>query len=319
MPLHSMTGFAQIKGELISQTEGVASPQRAGSAPMSSTTQGNGHLAFALSLKSVNHRFLDLHFRLPSGSDSLEMQLRRLLKEKIARGHVEVTLSLERGGGESFALNRPLVSAYILAFRTAAAEFGVPSEPDLNAILRIPGALDSASGPADGALESAVMATVGEVLNRLNQMREQEGRSIEQELRQRMVHLVEAVKTVQLHRRTVLQSYVERLQSRLQELLGSSADRERVLQEAALLVDRSDIQEEIVRLENHVQHFLGLLDERGEVGKKLDFLLQEMNREANTLLSKTSGLAGDALKITEAGLVMKAEIEKSREQVQNLE
>jgi uncharacterized protein (TIGR00255 family) len=319
MPLHSMTGFAQIKGELISQTEGAASPQRAGSAPMSSPTQGNGHLAFALSLKSVNHRFLDLHFRLPSGSDSLEMQLRRLLKEKIARGHVEVTLSLERGGGESFALNRPLVSAYILAFRTAAAEFGVPSEPDLNAILRIPGALDSASGPADGALESAVMATVGEVLNRLNQMREQEGRSIEQELRQRMVHLGEAVKTVQLHRRTVLQSYVERLQSRLQELLGSSADRERVLQEAALLVDRSDIQEEVVRLENHVQHFLGLLDERGEVGKKLDFLLQEMNREANTLLSKTSGLAGDALKITEAGLVMKAEIEKSREQVQNLE
>ena len=126
-------------------------------------------------------------------------------------------------------------------------------------------------------------------------------------------------KTVELHRRTVLQSYVERLQSRLQELLGSSADRERVLQEAALLVDRSDIQEEIVRLENHVQHFLGLLDQHGEVGKKLDFLLQEMNREANTLLSKTSGLAGDALKITEAGLVMKAEIEKSREQVQNLE
>ena len=92
-----------------------------------------------------------------------------------------------------------------------------------------------------------------------------------------------------------------------------------MLQEAALLVDRSDIQEEIVRLENHVQHFLGLLDENGEVGKKLDFLLQEMNREANTLLSKTSGLAGEALKVTEAGLSMKAEIEKSREQVQNLE
>jgi uncharacterized protein (TIGR00255 family) len=267
----------------------------------------------------VNHRFLDLHFRLPSGSDSLEMQLRRLLKEKVARGHVEVTLSLERGGGETMALNRPLVSAYIAAFRAAAGEFAIPAEPDLNTILRIPGALDSASDPADGALESAVMARVGEALDRLNQMREQEGRSIEQELRERMAHLREAVKTVQLHRRTVLQSYVERLQSRLQELLGASADRERVLQEAALLVDRSDIQEEIVRLENHVQHFLGLLDGQGEVGKKLDFLLQEMNREANTLLSKTSGLAGEALKITEAGLVMKAEIEKSREQVQNLE
>jgi len=318
MPLRSMTGFAQVKGELISQTGGSVSPPP-GTASNSSSVQRNGHLAFALSLKSVNHRFLDLHFRLPSGSDSLEMQLRRLLKEKISRGHVEVTLGLERGSGETLTLNRPLVSAYIKAFRAAASEFGVPTEPDLNVILRIPGALDTASDPEDGALESAVMAKVGEALDRLNQMREQEGRGIEQELRERMAHLREAVKSVELHRRTVLQSYVERLQSRLQELLGSSADRERVLQEAALWVDRSDIQEEIVRLENHVQHFLGLLDEHGEVGKKLDFLLQEMNREANTLLSKTSGLAGEALKITEAGLVMKAEIEKSREQVQNLE
>jgi uncharacterized protein (TIGR00255 family) len=317
MPLRSMTGFAQVKGELIGEAEGRV--PAASVASLSHSSQGNGHLGFALSLKSVNHRFLDLHFRLPSGSDSLEMQLRRLLKEKVARGHVEVTLSLERAGGETLALNRPLVSAYIAAFRAASAEFSVTAEPDLNSVLRIPGALDSAKDPEDGALEAAVMARVGQALDRLNQMREQEGRGIEQELRVRMAHLREAVKTVQVHRRTVLQSYVERLQSRLQELLGSSVDRERILQEAALLVDRSDIQEEIVRLENHVQHFLGLLDEDGEVGKKLDFLLQEMNREANTLLSKTSGLAGDALKITEAGLVMKAEIEKSREQVQNLE
>jgi uncharacterized protein (TIGR00255 family) len=315
MPIRSMTGFAQVKGELISSAAGSSAPPPSAL----SSPQDNGHLAFALSLKSVNHRFLDLHFRLPSGSDSLEMQLRRLLKEKIARGHVEVTLNLERGNSETFALNRPLVSAYIAAFRAAAGEFAVPAEPDLNAIFRIPGALDSPSDPEDGALESAVLARVGEALDRLNQMREQEGQSVERELRQRMAHLGDAVKTVQLHRRTVLQSYVERLQTRLQELLGSNADRERVMQEAALLVDRSDIQEEIVRLENHVQHFLGVLDEHGEVGKKLDFLLQEMNREANTLLSKTSGLAGEALKITEAGLVMKAEIEKSREQVQNLE
>jgi len=314
MPLRSMTGFAQVKGELVSQSEGSPGSQLSGSA-----AAGNGRLAFSLSLKSVNHRFLDLHFRLPSGSDSIEMQLRRLLKEKIGRGHVEVTLSLERGGSETLALNRPMVSAYIAAFRAAASEFSVPAEPDLNVILRIPGALDSTGNVVDGALESAVMAAVGEVLERLNQMREQEGRGIEHELRDRMKHLREAVKIVQEHRRSMLQSYLERLQARLQELLGASPDRERVLQEAALLVDRSDIQEEIVRLENHVQHFLGLLDEHGEVGKKLDFLLQEMNREANTLLSKTSGLAGEALKITEAGLSMKAEIEKSREQVQNLE
>jgi uncharacterized protein (TIGR00255 family) len=315
MPIRSMTGFAQVKGELASPGEEIAGAPPSGFSSGSS----NGRVAFALSLKSVNHRFLDLHFRLPSGSDALEMQLRRLLKENIARGHVEVTVSVERGSNDAFVLNRPLVSTYIAAFRAAANEFAVPAEPDLNSILRIPGALDSASNVADGALEPAVMAVAGEALGRLNQMREQEGRSIESELRQRMAHLGEAVNTVQLHRRTVLHSYMERLQLRLQELLGANADKERTLQEAALLVDRSDIQEEIVRLENHVQHFLGVLDEDGEVGKKLDFLLQEMNREANTLLSKTSGLAGEALKITEAGLAMKAEIEKSREQVQNLE
>jgi uncharacterized protein (TIGR00255 family) len=298
-----MTGFAQIRGEVQN----------------GATPSANAKLGFTLSLKSVNHRFLDLHFRLPSGSDSLEMQLRRLLKENVARGHLEVSLSLDRSSSEAFCLNRELVGGYIGAFRSAAAEFSLATEPDLNAILRIPGALDSAHESPDGEIESAVMSKVSEAIDRLNQMREEEGRGITRELRQRMAHLQEAAKSVQQHRRAVLHNYAERLQSRLQELLGSSIDRERVLQEAALLVDRSDIQEEIVRLDTHVQHFLGLLDEGGEIGKKLDFLLQEMNREANTLLSKTSGLAGEALKITEAGLAMKAEIEKSREQVQNLE
>jgi uncharacterized protein (TIGR00255 family) len=303
-----MTGFAQIRGEVQHAT------------PAANTGgNSNGRLGFTLALKSVNHRFLDLHFRLPSGTDSLEMQLRRLLKEKMARGHVEISLNLERGSSEAFSLNRELVGGYIAAFRTAAAEFSLAAVPDLNTILRIPGALDSSSGAADEHIEAAVMAKVGEALDRLNQMREEEGRGISRELRDRMTHLAEASKSVHAHRRAVLQNYSERLQARLQELFGASVDKERMLQEAALLVDRSDIQEEIVRLETHIQHFLGLLDQGGEIGKKLDFLLQEMNREANTLLSKTSGLAGEALNITEAGLAMKSEIEKSREQVQNLE
>jgi len=310
MPIRSMTGFAQVKGEVLQNSPPASAPEG---------TQSNGRVGFTLSLKSVNHRFLDLHFRLPSGTDSLEMQLRRLLKDNVARGHLEVSLSLDRSSSETFSLNRELVSAYIAAFRAAAVEFCLATEPDLNAVLRIPGALDSATEAADGEIEAAVMAKVGQAIDRLNQMREEEGRGIVRELRQRMAHLQEAARSVQQHRRAVLHNYTEKLQSRLQELLGSTVDRERVLQEAALLVDRSDIQEEIVRLENHVQHFLGLLDEGGEIGKKLDFLLQEMNREANTLLSKTSGLAGEALNITEAGLAMKAEIEKSREQVQNLE
>jgi uncharacterized protein (TIGR00255 family) len=295
MSVRSMTGFAQVKGQV------------------------NGQVSFTLGLKSVNHRFLDLHFRMPAESDDLEMKLRRRLKEKLARGHVELTLNIERSGNGNLALNRQLLAGYIQAFRTASAEFGIAAEPDLNAILRIPGALESAALPADATLETTVLSALEEVLGRLNEMREQEGRSAEHELRQRMLHLQQARKEVEKHRHATLQFYTEKLNLRMQELIGAKADPERILQEAALLADRSDIQEELVRLDNHVKHFLDLLDAGGEVGKKLDFLLQEMNREANTLLSKTSGLAGEALKITEYGLSMKADIEKAREQVQNLE
>jgi uncharacterized protein (TIGR00255 family) len=295
MPIRSMTGFAQVRGLL------------------------NGQSGFTLSLKSVNHRFLDLHFRMPSESDGLEMKLRRLLKDNIARGHLELMLTLERGGAGTFSLNRELVGGYIQAFRATAAEFDLAAEPDLNVVLRLPGALDAAQNLDDSHLEAAVLARVEEVLGRLNQMREEEGRGIERELRERMGHLEKAAHEVEKYRQAVLKFYVEKLQTRIQELIGQQADPERVLQEAALLAARSDVQEEVVRLDTHVQHFLGLLDEGGEVGKKLDFLLQEMNREANTLLSKTSGLAGEALKITEMGLAMKSEIEKAREQVQNVE
>jgi uncharacterized protein (TIGR00255 family) len=267
----------------------------------------------------VNHRFLDLHFRLPSDTDSLEMKLRRTLKEKLARGHVEVILNLDRSGPNGVALNRQLIAGYVEAFRAAADEFGVEGEPDLNVVLRMPGAMESGAERSGDELETAVMTRVEEALSRLNEMREEEGRSINTELRARMANLEKAAAGVEAHRSTILRSYSERLQSRMQEVLGALVDKERILQEVAVLVDRSDIQEELVRLNAHVKHFLGLLDQGGEVGKKMDFLLQEMNREANTLLSKTSGLAGEALKITEMGLLMKSEIEKSREQVQNLE
>ena len=294
MPVRSMTGFAQAKGHI-------------------------KELAFSVSIKSVNHRFLDLHFRLPANTDGLEMTLRRVLKEKLARGHVDVALSFDQGGAAPFAINKQLVSAYVQAFRAAAIEAGMAAEPDLNAVLRLPGAFDSSVAPAEDELTPAIVPKVEEAIQALNAMRETEGRAMERELRERMAHLLAAAKEVQKHRAAVLKNYAERLQSRMQEWLSKAVDQDRIVQEAALFADRSDIQEEIVRLENHVQHFLELLDSTGEVGKKLDFLLQELNREANTLLSKTSGLAGEAVRITEAGLAMKAEIEKAREQVQNIE
>src|SRR5258708_18098233 len=294
MPIRSMTGFAQSKGMV-------------------------NNLSFSVSVKSVNHRFLDLHFRLPSNSDALEMSMRRILKEKLARGHVDVNLGFEQGAAAPLSFNKALVTGYVLAFLAAAAEAGLAAEPDLNAILRMPGAMDASVAPSEDQLTPAVLPKLEEAVDRLNQMREEEGRSMDRELRERMQNIRAACSSVSSYRDAVLKTYSERLQARIQEWLGASVEPERILQEAALLADRSDIQEELVRLDNHVQHFLGLLGTKGEVGKKMDFLLQEMNREANTLLSKTSGLAGDAAKITEAGLAMKSDIEKVREQVQNIE
>lgn len=295
MPIRSMTGFAQVRCD-----------------------SSNGQVAFVVSLKSVNHRYLDLQFRLPAEMDSLEMKLRRLLKEKLGRGHVDLTLSVEKGAVAGFQLNRELVAGYVQAFRHAAAEFGISGEPDLNALFRLPGALASGAVP-DEAFEAEVLSRTEEAIQRLNQMREQEGTGIEIELRQRMQSLASATKEVERLRAAVSRAYLEKVQTRMAELLGGKFDSERVLQEAAMLAERSDIQEELVRMSTHIEHFLGVLKTGGEVGKKLDFLLQEMNREANTLLSKTAGVAGDGLRITELGLAMKAEIEKAREQVQNVE
>src|ERR1700741_4903786 len=209
MPLRSMTGFAQVKGQI------------------------NGKLNFTLSLKSVNHRFLDLHFRLPSDSDGLDMKLRRLLKEKLARGHVEVTLTLDISGSNGFALNRQMISGYVQAFRSAAREFGIAGEPDLNVILRMPGAMESGERSGE-ELDSAVMAHVNEALAHLNQMREEEGRGIERELRERMKHLRAAAGGIEKHRDTILHAYAERLQSRMREMLGAQVDKDRILQEAAI-------------------------------------------------------------------------------------
>ncbi len=290
-----MTGFAQVRGYV------------------------HDGLSYTIALKSVNHRFLDLHLRMPSDTDALEMQLRRALKSKLARGHVELTLSIERSGGQTTTFNKELVGGYVSTFAAIAKEFSLSGEPDINVILKLPGVMDSGAAESDDELNAAVLKSLEEGISKLDAMRAEEGKSIDAELRERMQRLATATAEVGKHRAAVSRAYMEKVQQRMQELVGAHADKDRILQEAAILAERSDIREELVRMETHVQHFLGLLDGKGEVGKKLDFLMQEMGREANTLLSKTSGVAGEALRITELGLLMKAEIEKAREQVQNVE
>jgi uncharacterized protein (TIGR00255 family) len=312
-PIRSMTGYASAQ---------------------SATEDG---LAFTLSMKSVNHRFLDLSMRLPGESDGLEITLRKLIKDRVKRGHLDVTLHVERRAREAaqtVQLNHELLSGYVQAFHDAAKQHHFNAEPDLHELLRMPGVLSSdtpAGGPDPAraaAVEAAVMALAPGLLDQLNQMRESEGGTLAEELRASMQRLRKLAEQCAGLRAGAREAHFERLRTRVGELLRASSEAEaagqvteqRLLAEAALLVERSDIEEELVRLRAHIESFVEMLDAGGEVGKRLDFLLQELNREGNTLLSKTSGGdPGIGLRLTALGLEIKAEIERAREQVQNLE
>jgi uncharacterized protein (TIGR00255 family) len=301
MAIFSMTGFARVQARAAAQEQ--------------------EQLGYTLTIKSVNHRFLDLQFRLPTGLDALEMELRRVLKDNLVRGHVDLTLSVERNAQARSGYNRELVAGYLAAFKAARSEHKLKGEPDLNGALRLPGALQGEDrGNNDlTALASSVLEQMPLLLEQLKTMRAREGEALEAVLHGTLDRLAEATASVAELRPEIEQRCQERLTQRLAAATGEEFNRQRVLEEVAVLVERSDISEELARMTTHIGHFRELLSAGGEVGKKLDFLLQEMNREANTLLSKTGGVGGKGTRITELGLAMKAEIEKAREQIQNVE
>ena len=301
-------------------------------------TRGREAPALTLTLKSINHRFLDLQLRLPAGAEALESAIRAELKQSLSRGHVECTLTLDRAPRREPGERRTVAThfdtaalrSYVANFRAAAAELGLPAEPDLNVAARLPGMLLPAPEPREewypeeqagleAMLAREVPPLLAEALAALKTMRTREGAALADTLRTGLGRLALLVDEVGALRSGVQQAHFARIAERLDLLVGRTFDRDRIMAEAALLAERGDVEEEVARMHTHIAHFGALLGGGGEAGKKLDFLLQEMNREANTLLSKTAGVTGGSARITECGLAMKAEIEKLREQVQNLE
>jgi uncharacterized protein (TIGR00255 family) len=297
----SMTGYAQVKG---------------------------GALGWDLrvSVKSVNHRFLDLKVRLPEGFDLYELRLRQLVRERIHRGHVEIHVTVEPGAATPIQVNKDLVTNYLRAADELRLQTSVSAALDVVALLRLPGVIGGLapalpeSEEEQEKLGRELERCLRETLNKLDEMRRAEGRHLAEDLRARLAHISEQTDQVRALVVQLRPAFARRLEMRLKELLnGTTIDPGRVAQEAAMLAERSDISEELDRLKSHLQQFGKLLEGAGELGKKLDFLLQEMHREANTMLSKTPGVESEALKITGIGLEVKAEIEKLREQVQNIE
>jgi uncharacterized protein (TIGR00255 family) len=297
-PIHSMTGFARVRCPL-----------------------GDGELV--VGLKSLNHRGLDIQIHAPSSVDPFEGTIRAAVKERVVRGHVEVRVSLPQAAsnGNAPVLNQALLEEYLKAFRAAADQHGLDSEPDLNAALRLPGMFtDAGEAEPPPDAEPALRAALVQALAELNVFRAREGAEIAAELRAHNSRVATVAEQMERIRTGATAAFQNRLSERLKELLkGAQIDPQRLAQEAAILADRSDIGEELARLKIHSAQLMGLLDGGGEIGKKLDFLLQEMNRESNTILSKTNGVGEAGLKITELALEAKAAIEKIREQSLNLE
>lgn len=296
-PIRSMTGFARV---------------------LRSTPHGE----ISVSLKSVNHKGLDPHFHLEADLEAFEGAMRAMLKKAVLRGHVDVRCSVVRSGDSAAGgLNTPLLHAGLAAFRKAAREEGLDTQPDLNQLMRLPGMFGAGVEPAaDPGVERPLLAVFEEALEVLNVFRAREGAELAALIRDHNRTIAAGAGEMADIRSRAVPAFQNRLAERLNELLANSAlDPQRIAQEAALLADRSDIGEEISRLQIHSRQLDEILDAGGEVGKKLDFLLQEMNRETNTVLSKTNGIGELGLRITDLALAAKAGIEKIREQALNLE
>ncbi len=284
-----------------------------------------------LSIKTVNHRGLDMHFHMPSEFDGVEPALRTAVRKRVVRGHIQVQVFFKRAAGPAAAnvINEPLLRAWLDAFRDVAQRFGIESKPDLNQALRMPGMIEAGTGntavygeanEGDASVEAEVLALADSAIDELDAFRVREGDAIETEIRMRAASLRELVRNMEEIRSRALPLFQRRLRERLAEMLDiAQIDPARIAQEAAILAERSDIAEELVRLKTHADQTDSLLSAEGETGKKLDFLLQEMNREANTILSKTGGLGETGLTLTDLGLAAKAEIDRIREQSLNIE
>jgi uncharacterized protein (TIGR00255 family) len=273
----------------------------------------------SIELKTVNNRYLDLNLRLPQELQLLEAPIKKLISSRLSRGRIEVYLNYERATEIQYELNRPLISGYLSALKELREEFQLEGEPDLNSIARLPNVLqtkkEDLSAEFIWGVEQAFEAALGE----LEAMREAEGEALKNELNFRLSEIENRLPTIEAETANVAEEYQQRLTKRITELLAKTGaqielDQARLVQEVAYLSDRSDISEEITRLKSHIEQFRAIMDEEKDVGKRLDFLTQELNREANTILSKSNNLV-----IKENGLAIKSEIEKMREQVQNVE
>ena len=273
---------------------------------------------FTVELRSVNNRYLDCSVRLPRILSFGEDAVKQAVKQAVSRGKVDVYISLRTEGGEDakVSLNKGVLEGYLSAMRQMVSEYGVADDISASAVSRMPEVFTIEKPEVDEEqLLADLMSVVSKALEGYNAMRTTEGQALDRDLRSRGQTILELVSQVEQGNAQTVVDYRARLEAKLKEVLANtSIDESRILTEAAIFADKVAVDEETVRLRSHLEQMNTMLSGGGAVGRKLDFLLQEMNREANTIGSKCTDV-----KLARIVVEIKAELEKIREQTQNIE
>ena len=267
-------------------------------------------------LKSVNHRFLDVNFRMPRGLMFLEEEARKRIAAKLARGHVEVFMTYRnlRTDSKTVRVDEALLAAYMQAFDRISAA-GLTDDRALMNVARFPDVLVVEEAPEDqDALRNLLAQTLDEALDQLQAMRAREGLEMKKDLSFRVEEIARITDAIEARYPETVQEYTERLRASVRELIGAEIDENRLVMEVAVMADRSAIAEEVVRLNSHLHQLRELFERPEPIGRRIDFIVQELNREVNTISSKSQDIP-----ITRLAVDAKAEIEKLREQLQNVE
>ena len=271
---------------------------------------------YIVEIKAVNHKYSDINIRLPRFFNNMEDSIRKRISNVISRGKIDVFVSFENysSKGTNIRINRELAKEYINELKSLAEETNLEFNVNLIDISKLPEILKIEENEDEEEIENELMKAVDMALETFISMREVEGQKLVEDL-ERRIHLIEEkIKEVKKYSENLVEEYIEKLHTRVKELLQTEVDEARLMQEIVFFSDKSSIEEELTRLDSHISQFLKLIKTDSPVGKKIDFLIQEINRETNTIGSKAN-----CLEITNRVIEIKTEVENIREQIQNIE
>ena len=272
---------------------------------------------YQIEIKSVNHRYLDISVRIPKQLSYLEETIKKEIAKKVKRGKIDVFVTFENNSleGKEIKINTELAKAYIDELKKLAEKENILSDIQVTEISKYPDVLNIQSSQDDEKITEEVLETITIATDNLVQMRETEGNKISEDLLKRLNIINKKVEEIAKLSPGLIEEYVVKLEERINEILkNQEIDKTRLAQEVVIYADKCSIEEEVTRLNSHISQFKNLLNSNEAIGKKLDFIIQEMNRETNTIGSKANNL-----EITNGVIDIKTEIENIREQVQNIE